>query len=146
MDVSILATSGGPHPPDKWASLSASKIADLIQVDMQSNSDAATAARKAKPQFILNLASALEASFSSVAAAERNSVKSGAVKQRNAAFNIDANLKSAIGVVLDTAAPTPFAEHFKLSDVQKAVSIILQQHFIDAANIERSWAFDAKGL
>lgn len=146
MSVSILATNGGPHPPDKWASLSASKIADLIQIDTQSNSDAATVARKAKPKFIADLASILEGQFSSVAAAERLSVKSGAVKQRNAPFNIDLNLKDALAAVSETAKPTPFAQHFNLSDVQKAVSIILKQHFMDAANIERSWAFDEKGL
>jgi len=144
--VNFLVTNGGPHPPDKWAALTGNKIADLVQVDELSDSDIAASARKAKPRFAIALADALEPIFGQVGAAERASVKSGDVTLRHAPFHVDGFLDPAISAVTGASASTPFASHFALSDVQAVVRNIIKQNFIDAANIERSWALDAKGL
>lgn len=144
-DVTFLVTNGGPHPPDKWASLAAGKIADLIQIADQSDSDAATAARKAKPRFALDVSEALEASFRDVTSEEESRVKDGDVTSRQAPFAVDPHLDDAVSSVVSAAAQTPFSNHFNDANVQQAVRIILKQYFLDAANIQRSWAFDAKG-
>ncbi len=142
----VLITNGGPHPADKWAALAAEQISNLIQVDELSDSDAAATARKAKPRFEIAISDVLEPVFDQVMTAERSSVDAGTTTLRNAPFELEEFLDSAVAAVVEQAGSTPFAAHFALSDVQFIVRNILQQNFIDAANIARSWALDAKGL
>jgi hypothetical protein len=144
--MEVLVTNGGPHPPDKWAALSASKISDLIQIDELSDSDAAVLARKAKPRFSVGVADALETSFYNVMADERAKVNSGAVSTRLDPFAVDSYLDASVTAVVNASAGTPFSDHFALSDVQSVVRNIIKQNFIEAANVQRSWAFDARGL
>lgn len=146
MDVSVLVTDGGPHPPDKWASVVGARIADLVQIEVASDTEAAALARKAKPRFSLDVCDAVEAFFSDVMAAEVAAVDDGSVAARHSPFSIDAFLGPATAAVVAAAGGTPFAGHFALPEVQDAVRNILKQYFIEAANIQRSWAFDAKGL
>lgn len=145
MQVDILVTNGGAHPADKWAALAAGKISDLIQID-EASGESMTAARKAKPRFALAVADAIEPSFSDIFDAEVAAVNNGTVAVRHAPFSIDAFISPAIAAIVGAAAGTPFADHFSLADVQAVVGKILAQYFIDAANIDRSWALDAKGL
>lgn len=143
MDVAILVTNGGPHPPDKWASIAASKIADLIQVDNLSDSEAAAAARKAKPRFAIAVSEAVEPVFAAIMAAERDGVATGAIASRIDAFNVAGHLDGAVAGIV--AQSGQFSGHFELPEVQQVTRKILTQLFLDAANIQRSWAFDAKG-
>lgn len=144
MDVSVLVTDGGPHPPDKWAALAARRIVDLVQIDEQSDSEAAATARKAKPRLAITLSDDIETYFASVMAAEDAGVASGSIAERGAPFDVSADLDAAVAAV--TSAASPVFQHFADPEVQSVVRNILTQLFLDAANIQRSWAFDAKGL
>ena len=146
MQVDVLVTNGGPHPPDKWAALAANKIADLIQIDELSDTAVAAQARKAKPRLTLDLADALEPQFSTATQDELGRVNAGSVASRSAPFAVDQYISPAVATVVTTTAPTMFGTHFADPDVQSVVGNILKSVFLDALNIERSWAFDAKGL
>lgn len=141
-----LITNGGPHPADKWAAVVASKIVGFIQIDEQSNSEAATAARKAKPRFAIAISDAVEPVFEQVMQSEKSKVEAGAITARNDAFQVSDQVSQAFDAVISAASTTPFSEHFKLADVREIVRNIVTQNILDAANISRSWAFDAKGL
>lgn len=146
MEVTVMVTNGGPHPPDKWASLAAGKIADLIQIDETSNSDLTVKARKAQPRFALDLADALEPLFATVTQDELARVNSGVVTGRFDAFHPEDYVTAAMTTASAVSGATMFSEHFNDPDVQTIVRRILQETILDATNIERSWAFDAKGL
>lgn len=144
-DVTLLVTNGGPHPPDKWAALAAGKVADLIQIDEQSDTDAAAVARKAKPRFSLDVADAIEDEFLAVTNAEAERVVNGLVTSRTDPFDVESYLDDAVSSVVEASGNTPFSQHFANPAVQQVVRVILKQYFLDAANIQRSWSFDAKG-
>lgn len=146
MEVTVLVTNGGPHPPDKWASLAGSKIADLIQIDDNSASDLAIQARKAKPRLALDLSDALEPLFATATSDELNRVNSGVVTGRFDQFQPDSYVNTAMDITSSVMGQTMFASHFREPDVLTVVRRILQELILDAMNIERSWAFDAKGL
>jgi hypothetical protein len=145
-DVMLLVTDGGPHPPDKWAALAAKKLGDLIDIDRQSSSDEAAQARKAKPRLMLDWEDALEPLFDTATQDEAARVESGLIATRFDAFDADQYVVGASNAVLAASSATVFAEHFNQPDVQLVVGNILKQVFLDAMNIQRSWAFDAKGL
>lgn len=146
MQVTFLVTDGGPHPADKWASLIGERIAGLIEIDAKSDSPEAALARKAKPRFALDIADAIEGQLTILATAEVGRIGSGDTKSRNDPFDVDGPTTAALASVVATADGTPFALHFQTPVVQAAVGRIIKQHFIDAANNQRSWQFDQKGL
>lgn len=145
-DVTLLVTNGGPHPSDKWAALAANKIADLVQIDENSSTELAAAARKSKPRFAIALADVLEPVFDDVMGAERSGVDAGTITLRHQPFSVDAFIDGAVRSIADAATETPFSGHYADHDVQFVIRNILKQHFIDAANIQRSWSLDSKGL
>lgn len=146
MQVDVLVTNGGPHPADKWASLAASKISDLIQVDELSDTDLAAQARRAKPRLAIDLSDTLEPVFVSATQDELARVNAGSVTGRNDPFQPDSYISSAIAAVSAVSATTMFSAHFADPTVVSVVSRIIAELILDAMNIERSWAFDAKGL
>ena len=145
-DTVVIVSNGGPHPADKWAAVTAEKIAGFIQVDELSISEEAAAARKAKPRFEIAIADAVEPDFSNAMSAEKSAVEAGTVTARNDTFNVGQYSDSAFQSVISAASATPFAKHFEAPDVQAIIKNIITQNILDAANIQRSWAFDAKGL
>lgn len=145
-DVIVMFTDGGAHPASKWANVSARQISNLIQIDEQSFSDAAVEGRKAKSHFAEALAEGIEILFEATMKAETDLVGIGAVIDRQAPFQIENDVDGAL-LAFDVALlDTPFVEHFLQPDVRLIVRNILKQNFIDAANVSRLCAFDAKGL
>jgi hypothetical protein len=145
-DVVILVTNGGPHPPDKWAALSAGQVANLISVDENSNTPAAANGRKAKPQFAVNCAAALESIFNTAMTDATTQVNNGSVTARNAPIDVSSYFNSVESSVISSAGGTPFAGQFSSQAARTAVDRIVGQYLTDAVNISRSWALDAKGL
>lgn len=145
-DVVLMVTNGGPHPPDKWASLAAGQVANLISIDEQSNSQAAANGRKAKPQFAINCASALETIFNTAMSDATALVNNGTVKVRHSPIDVAPYLNSVEAAVISSAGGTMFAGQFSNQTARSAVDRIVGQYLADAINISRSWALDAKGL
>ena len=145
-DVVLLVTNGGPHPADKWASLAAGQVANLISVDEHSNSPAASSARKAKPLFAINCASELEAVFNAAMSDAEAAVVNGSVIVRHAPIDVTPYFSSAETSVIASAGGTQFAGQFSNSAARAEVDRIVGQYLADAINISRSWALDAKGL
>lgn len=144
MEIGILITDGGPHPADKWAALTAKTICDLLQVDENSVTPLAVAARKAKPRLQLDLADALEAVYLANQEDEQARVKKNI--DNGALPAIDPtdgpHLDAAMAALINAAKPTPFAGHFGVPEVTTAVRNILAQHLGDISHIEHSWHAD----
>jgi hypothetical protein len=147
MQVQFLVTDGGPHPSDKWAGITAKAIADLIQVDPNSDSPQAKAARLAKPRFELDLADQLEAHHFMVQQAERAALGTGPDRLRTPCDPLEHHgneIAEAVVRIVEIAATTPFAEHFKTEHVQNVVCGIIGSHFASAMDVERSWFADRR--
>lgn len=145
-NVMLLITNGGPHPPDKWAYAAAVFTADLVQFDEKSNSNAAAQARRGKPVFVDSISSALEPMFLTAMTDEQDRIDNNQVTHRTDPFAVDGYLNGAVNAVVTASHGSPFTSHFAKQATQDVVRNILKQVFIDAANSQRSWAFDAKGL
>lgn len=150
-----MATSGGPHPPDKWAGVAASLIGRLIVIDEESTSLKAAEARHAKPLFEINVARVLEPYFDLVMVNEDQQISLGTVTSRIDPYTVEQYVPDALAAVSFAALDTPFQTFFS-SDIprflpltdkspQATVAAILTQLFLDAANVQRLWAFDQKG-
>lgn len=144
--VKLMVTNGGPHPADKWASLIASQVAGLIVIDDNSTSDAAVAARKAKPRLSIAISESIEPIVADACKAERQAVESGVITVRHAPFSVDIAVDQGMSAVSAEVENTPFKDAFETPEVLQAIRRVIHQNIIDAANIERSWALDAKGL
>lgn len=145
-DIVLMVTNGGPHPADRWASLAAGQVANLISIDENSNSPAAANGRKAKPQFAINCANALEAVFNTAMADATAQVNNGTVTVRHAPIDVSTYLNSVESAVISSAGGTQFAGQFSNPTARAAVDKVVGQYLADAINISRSWALDAKGL
>jgi hypothetical protein len=145
-DVVLMVTNGGPHPADRWASLAAGQVANLISVDENSNSPAAASARKSKPQFALNCANALESVFVDAMSDAEAAVNNGSITVRHAPIDVEPYFNSVESAVISSAGGTQFAGQFSSQSAREAVDKVVGQYLADAINISRSWALDAKGL
>lgn len=141
-----MITNGGSHPPDKWADVTTDTIVDLIQVEDDSNSPEAAAARQAKRGLRDTLFDIFNTSFAAVQKVSRDEVqkiKDTAKAIANAEGPIDVTPHMAVTAKLDAAlAATPFAAHFAKPEVKQVLHQIVGQHIANAIDIERKWHKD----
>jgi len=140
--IGVLTTDGGAHPADMWAEASANEIANIVIIDDNSTSDAARAARKAKPRFALDLADALEVFHEKVQKGEKQALKLKGTDRLEDDHDYDPICEEAVKKVVEIASKTPFAEDFKKPEIQKRVHAILHADMHTVADIERSWHVD----
>ena len=143
----FIATDGGPHSADKLAGWAAKQIGDLIQIDDNSTSAQAVAARKQKPRLILDIADAIEEHHAEVQAAERELLATkGTARLSNSLDprmdHLDA-LNNATAAVVACAKGTIFEPGFKGDQIKTAIKGIIGSWFATAIDIERDWV--AKG-
>jgi hypothetical protein len=122
--VDVMATSGGPHPPDLWARITA---AHIIQVA----SSATDQARDLQARVI----SILEHVYHRIQEDERT-----ALAEHEEPRPIDPlpYIRLAI-VTLMQRIGTPFQAHFEQPRVQNYLHNMLGQHFATAIDVERKW-------
>lgn len=144
MQVGVMITNGGPHPPDKWAAQTARSICDLIQIDEAADSAEAKTARKAKPHLELDLADVLEEMHRQNQDNERAKLgEEGDARLSKPLIQLQSDaVENGLAMVVAVTASTPFAAHFALPQVQAVVRNILAQHCANAMHIERSWHAD----
>ena len=138
----LLVTDGGPHPADKWAATTAAHITSMIQIDQNSPSITAKAARRALPKLELDLAEMLEGHHDLYAKSEREHIERTGGARLNHEYVKHEDLDAEVADVMRICRETPFAAHFADPHVQYVVRSILQSHFASNQHIERSWHAD----
>lgn len=135
----IMITNGGPHPSDKWAETTAEQIVDLIQIDPDSDSPDAKAARLAKPRLKLDIAEALDPHHAGVQAHERGKLEEHGLDRLSHPLVPEAkHIEDALAAVLAKTKGTPFEAHFADAKVQEVLRHTIGGHFVTSQDIERS--------
>jgi hypothetical protein len=157
MQVGIMKTDGGPHPPDKWARASAWAIVNhLIQIDENAVSQEAVEVRAARDELEGKLRGILLAHHTMVQTAERSKLEADGVKRLSTPFLRSVEARNVtVGGVVDVdeivneivgAAkihPTLFA-HFDQAHVREVVAERLRMDFASSIDIERRHIADGK--
>lgn len=163
MQLGVLATDGGPHPPEKWARMTAWMITThLVQVDERSASAQAIQVREARDEMARNLYPVLRAHFETVQKGERAKVQApGGVNRlnpaflendRNAAVAEHVNVDEVVTAIVAQAATSPIlADHFAKDEVKAQVREIFHKDAGSVIDIERDhhangFTVDAHGL
>jgi hypothetical protein len=127
--VDFIATSGGPHPPDVWAAITAAQI---IQVAARAQNGQGSTLR-------LEILGILEAAHKCVQDTERVLL----AQRGNARLAEPLDPRSYIAPVmvgiLRAAETSEFAEHFAQDHVRNYLYQLLGNHFATTMNIERQW-------
>lgn len=140
----IITTNGGAHPPDKWSNMTAQSIGDLIQIDDNSASPEAVAARKAKPRLVMDIAEALESHYADAQDEERSALKAkGDARLTEAVDPAAKTVDAMVKAIVAAAKKTPFAAHFAKTETQSVLRSIVTRDLVFAADIERSYHADA---
>ncbi len=131
MSISFIVTNGGPHPPEKWADVTARAIGDLIVIEPS----APTQAVIDKREFETALFKLLVELHQETQDTERELLRAG-----QQSLGIDPS--ASVDRVVALAGNTRFAEHFAKPEVRTFLFNVLGQHFSDSVHIERSWHAD----
>lgn len=140
MQVGILATDGGPHPPDKWARMSAMMIVQHVVPTMVAVGDethdversahpVVTAFRKARDKFEAEVRDGLESLFEE----HMEMARRGAHPQQN----VEAHVAS-IAAIAERHHPALHA-HLLTDEAGKALAHRLRMDLDTIRNIEHDW-------
>jgi hypothetical protein len=136
MNVGILATDGGPHPPEKWAQVTASQIIDIA-------SDAPEAKLREARVFEARVLEILTGHHSLVQEHERGGLANEGPERLATDIDTSGHVPDAVDDIISAAKGTSFAPHFAKPEVRAYVERLLHEHFHHAMHIERSWHADA---
>lgn len=148
MQTTVMVTSGGPHPADRWAEVTANTIVDTLLVDAAPDdvSPQAATARAAKRKLRNDLFDIFNSHHQTVQDVER-AENAKCKKPADAAARVIAPHDPAphMGImdqVNAAFAATPFSDHLAKPEVQQVVQTIVGQHTVDVMHIERRWHHD----
>jgi hypothetical protein len=151
MQLGVLTTDYGPHPPEKWARMTAWQITNhLVEVDERSASRQAIEIREARDLMEREMYAGLKALFTTVQNGERSQCQtigyprirlSNGVDwremERDAAVAEHVDPTEVIKVVIAAADAHPtLKDHFSKEEVQKAVLDIWHKDAASVMNIE----------
>lgn len=136
--VGFLITNGGPHPADKWAEIMVNDIMSLIQIDDNSDTDEAAAARKAKRDLSPKLFDLFEAAGRRVQSNERAACKNKA--RLSAKLDSEPHTPKIVADFDALMAGTPFSDHFAQTSVRDHIRNVFRQRFASMMHVERCWA------
>lgn len=136
MLVGVLATDGGPHPPEKWAAVTASQIIDIAS---SASGVLLTEARgfQAKIEAILARHHELAQTH------ERTSLATEGPERLTGEIDTSGHLPDAVDDIVSAANGTSFAAHFAKPEVRAYLERLLHEHFHHSMHIERLWHADA---
>jgi hypothetical protein len=140
MTIAFMVTDGGPHPPEKWADISAAQIMSMIQIAPTADPSAMIAKRELE----LALFKVLRRLHEQNQEIERETLKKRGASYLQTPLDVVLRVivKTAVTEVVNAARGSPFAAHFEKPEVQAHIYNIVGQHFTDAADIERKWYAD----
>ena len=136
MQVGILITDDGPHPPEAWAEVTANEI---IRIGSQS------------PEALLREADAFKAKLIEILTVHHGRVQAGergAIQEHGHARlghdiepmqHVD---EDPVQEIVNAAKGTSFAGHFAKEETQEYLQRLLANHFATAMHIERSYHAD----
>lgn len=140
MQVGIMVTNGGPHPPDYWAETTANQIVTFDTTDPSSPRVQAGRALVKKIEAVLTAHH--ETNINGERAALKEHGHARLMHANKADEHIDCSLDDIVGEVVAAADGTEFAAHFARSDVKVYLRTLIGSHFQSAQRIERSWHAD----
>lgn len=144
--MQLMITNGGPHPADKWAEVTTQAILDLIQIDNDSVSPEAAAARQVKRDLRPILFNIFNAHHDRVQKHEQGElVKEARKRIASGVLNPTGHLPDAMIALNAALAATPFQAHFEQPEVQDILRAIVGQHTADVMHIERQWHGKPRG-
>jgi hypothetical protein len=138
MQVGVMITNNGAHPPEKLAETTAWKIADLIRV-----SD--TPVDPALPEIERDAILERRATFSTARSWLENNVKgilqelSQKGKSRHQESHTDHDYDGVLSEIVGVTKGTALEGHFNKPEVQDRIREILQHDTHHNAHIERQW-------
>ncbi|HZT90281.1 MAG TPA: hypothetical protein VFA12_20240 [Stellaceae bacterium] len=145
MQVGVLTTDYGPHPPEKWARMTAWMIANhLIEVDEKSALAKAIEIREARDDLERNLYKVLKSHHQTVQDKERAAVAEHGHARLDgaphAAVHDHIDVDACVEAVVDEAKlhPDLFA-HFDKEEVRAMLRDRLLMDFSSVVDIERDW-------
>jgi hypothetical protein len=139
-EVRFIATSGGTHPPEAWASISTDDVLALIQIE-PTGSQATIRAMAVKD----DLRPKLMALFTAHYRMTQSNARLTLAHNKSADEQIEPYI---LGVVQDLnrlMATTPYAEHFAREPVREKLFRITGQHTVNVIHIERKTRADKQG-
>lgn len=136
MNVGVMITNGGPHPPGKWAAITASRILDIA-------STASGALLVEAQAFQMKLEAILAGHHTLVQAHERSGLVVEGPARLASEIDTSLHVPDAVDDVIAATKGTNFAEHFAKPEVLAYLARLLHEHFHLSMQIERSWHADA---
>ncbi len=131
-----MVTNGGPHPPEKWADVTARAIAALIVIEPT----APTQAIVDKREFEMALFKLLIEQHKHVQDSTRTAL-AGTQHVDHHRLVVDRAADAANGIAA-LVKSTRFAEHFDKPEVKTFLHNVIGQHFADSVHIEHGWHKD----
>ncbi len=136
MSIRFMVTNGGPHPPEKWADVTARAIGDLIVIEPSAPTEAVIDKRD------------FETDLFKLLVEQHKHTQNYTRTDLAASHQVDHHkfVRDRASVVADQVAnlarSTRFAEHFAKPEVRTFLHNVICQHFADSVHIERSWHAD----
>jgi hypothetical protein len=136
MNVGCMITNGGPHPPEKWASVTAQKIIDI-------SANAPDALYREARDFQAKIEELLVAHHRLAQQHERAALATEGPARLVTELDTSAHAPDALDDILAAARGTSFAAHFAKPETQVYLARVLHEHTHHIMHIERSWHADA---
>jgi hypothetical protein len=127
MQISVMITNGGPHPPQKWAEQSADRLVDIIEIEPTA----------------LQYEQALQAKN-----ILREKLVAGLLEPHTAAqtaVRASDHFAKSLQVVQGAVKGSMFEQHFGKPETLEFVRQTLLMHFNTVAHIEQCWHRDRQG-
>ncbi len=136
MNVGCMITNGGPHPPEKWASVTAGQIIDIA-------ASAPTALLAEARSFEARITSLLTGHHRLAQEHERAALATEGPARLLAPLDTGAHMPDAVDDIVAAARGTSFAAHFQKPETRAYLERLLHEHMHHNMLIERSWHADA---
>jgi hypothetical protein len=136
MNVGCMITNGGPHPPEKWASVTAAKVVDI-------GANAADALYREARDFQVRVETLLVAHHRLAQDHERAALANEGTNRLLEAIDTSSHVPDALDDIVAAARGTSFAAHFDKPATQVYLARVLHEHTHSIMHIERSYHADA---
>jgi hypothetical protein len=154
MQVGVMATDGGPHPPEKWAAITAAQIINIAadagrQATAQNGMPVTLDEAQAFEQRVLKI---LTGHHDMVMQSERDSLKVAGPAGLAAPMTHGDYVDDAVDDIVMLSQATDddgkqrwpaMAQHFSNAAVVDYLKRLLLEHFHSNMMVERSWHADA---
>lgn len=131
--VSVLTTDGGPHPPEKWAQVTAERLLP----------DTPAASVAALMRLRANVMDLLTAHHEAAQVHERDCLANDP-DHSSQPHHGPTDLEGLVSGIQELAAGTPWSEHLAKPEVVDVMKDIITQHTVGLRHVERLWHADSK--